>query len=51
MTTVFFWDFQEGRHIGWDVDKFLAEQEEAQKLAAENNGSGLNDCKAIAIEA
>ena len=48
MKTVFFQDFQERRHLNWDVDKFLAEQEEALKLAADNDGSGLDDSEAIA---
>ena len=50
MKIVPFQDFQEGRHLSWDVDKFLAEQEEAQKLAVERDGSGSDDSEDTTIE-
>ena len=43
MKTILFQDFQEGIYLSCDVDKFLAEQEEAQKLAADSDGLGSND--------
>ena len=44
MKTVLFQYFQE-------VDKFLAEQKEDQKLAIESDGSNSDDFEATAIEA
>ena len=35
MKIVLFQDFQEMRHLSWEVDKFLAEQEEVENLEAE----------------
>ena len=51
MKTVFFQDFKEGRHLGWNVDQFLAEHEEAQKLAGEDDNSNSDDFGATATEA
>ena len=48
MKTVLFQYFQEGRHLSWKVDKFLAKQKEDQKLATESDGSNSDDFEATA---
>ena len=36
--------------MSWEVDKFLAEQEEVQKLVTKSDGLGSNDSKAAIAE-
>ena len=51
MKTILFQDLQGGRHLSQEVEKFLAEQEDVQKLAAESDRSDSNDFEATTAKA
>ena len=46
MKVILFQDFKEGKHLSWNVDQFLVEQEETQEMVDE-----LKDSEATARDA